>query len=284
MSVRQSCWVLSLHTAAFVHCVFLRHRASISSAALCEENTRCCMWSLILATRCHGNTNQNSSVHKWGRQGERERVGNRMDGVTTQRSCQSKTVTQFIQAAPNELQGEQAMNATECDLCKQRWQGKKTSSEESEEVTVKTEQPATCCMICQGEKKVTKLKRGSFGKSSKTDEPAVWLQPPPEERTEISRLHGQDRLPHRVKTRANRYLISPWGHASHTHLSPKFNPWAPPPTHTKWEMGQTSFLQSGLLFMKDKDITLKKTHVCKWKTFQRQLQHMRLGQKWLCIL
>lgn len=161
--------------------------------------------------------------------------------------------------------------------------GKKTSSEESEEVTVKTEQPATCCMICQGEKKVTKLKRGSFGKSSKTDEPAVWLQPPPEERTEISRLHGQDRLPHRVKTRANRYLISPWGHASHTHLSPKFNPWAPPPTHTKWEMGQTSFLQSGLLFMKDKDIT-KKTHVCKWKTFQRQLQHMRLGQKWFCIL
>lgn len=139
--------------------------------------------------------------------------------------------------------------------------GKKTSSEESEEVTVKTEQPATCCMICQGEKKVTKLKRGSFGKSSKTDEPAVWLQPPPEERTEISRLHGQDRLPHRVKTRANRYLISPWGHASHTHLSPKFNPWAPPPTHTKWEMGQTSFLQSGLLLMKDKDITKKNTCV-----------------------
>lgn len=90
-----------------------------------------------------------------------------MDGVTTQRSCQSKTVTQFIQAAPNELQGEQAMNATECDLCKQRWQGKKTSSEESEEVTVKTEQPATCCMICQGEKKVTKLKGEALEKAAK---------------------------------------------------------------------------------------------------------------------
>lgn len=45
--------------------------------------------------------------------------------------------------------------------------GKKTSSEESEEVTVKTEQPATCCMICQGEKKVTKLKGEALEKAAK---------------------------------------------------------------------------------------------------------------------
>ena len=132
MSVRQSCWVLSLHTAAFVHCVFLRHRASISSAALCEENTRCCMWSLILATRCHGNTNQNSSVHKWGRQGERASglgigwMGSRHRGaVNVRRWLSSSRLLPACAWAPNELQGEQAMKARKGDRERERGRGKK---------------------------------------------------------------------------------------------------------------------------------------------------------------
>lgn len=54
---------------------------NLLSAALCEENTRCCMWSLILATRCHGNTNQTAACTS-GAGGKREREGREWeDGV-----------------------------------------------------------------------------------------------------------------------------------------------------------------------------------------------------------
>ena len=86
---------------------------------------------------------------------------------------------------------------------------KQTSSEESEEVTEKTEQPATCCMIRQGEKKVTKLKREALEKVAEQMNLLCDYNFHQRKRTAISRLHGQDRLLHRVKTRANRYLISP---------------------------------------------------------------------------
>lgn len=76
MSVRQSCRVLSgsPHSCFHILCV-LRHRTSITSAALCEENTRCCVWSLILATRCHGNTSQTAACTGGGRQEVREQGG-----------------------------------------------------------------------------------------------------------------------------------------------------------------------------------------------------------------
>lgn len=100
MSVKQSCRVLSVspHGCFRALCV-LRHCTSISSAALCEENTRCCMWSLVLAAWCHGNTNQTAACTSVAQAGsEREQGGNEWIGGSTQASCQSKTVIQFFQA------------------------------------------------------------------------------------------------------------------------------------------------------------------------------------------
>lgn len=51
----------------------LRHRTSIPSAALWEENTRCCVWSLAPAALCHGNADQTACTR--GVQAGRERAG-----------------------------------------------------------------------------------------------------------------------------------------------------------------------------------------------------------------
>lgn len=119
MSVRQSCRVLSDSPHSCVHILrVLRHCTSISSAALCEENTRCWVWSLILATRCHGNTNQTAACTGGGRQEVREQGGMNGQG-STQARCQSNrrmwrnsSRLGDVRTCSKVLQGERAMTAT----------------------------------------------------------------------------------------------------------------------------------------------------------------------------
>lgn len=150
ISVRQSCRVLSVspHGCFRIPCV-LRHCPSISSAALCEENTRCCMWSLTLATRCHGNTNQTAACTsgagmKWESRVGKNGWGQHKQAVNLGRWLNSSILLEMCERALKLLQGERAMDATECNLCKQRW---KEKTPPPEEVTEKKEQPATSNLL-----------------------------------------------------------------------------------------------------------------------------------------
>lgn len=65
-------------------------------AALCEENTRCCMWSLFLAARCHGNTNQTAA---WTSGVSKKRESGAEMNARGQPNCQSSRMDgDFTQA------------------------------------------------------------------------------------------------------------------------------------------------------------------------------------------
>lgn len=162
MSVRQSCRVLSdsPHSCVHIPCV-LPHCTSISSATLCEENTRCWVWSLILATRCHGNTNQTAACTGGGRQEVREQGGMNGQG-STQARCQSNRRmwrNSFrlgdARTCSKVLQGATRWASNDCNLSKWKWQEKVTCRLwecKSYEATEKKGWPATCCTICQEKK------------------------------------------------------------------------------------------------------------------------------------
>lgn len=119
MGVRQSCRVLSASPHGCCHrAPVLRHRPSILSAALCEENTRCCVWSLEVAARCHGNTDQTAAPTRGGRREGRE-GRERMTGWGQHRQAVNLRLSDSVYPGPEEseecpgaLQGPQGDWAT----------------------------------------------------------------------------------------------------------------------------------------------------------------------------
>lgn len=97
-SVTQSWRILSASPCGYSHIApALRQRLSILSAALCEENTRCRMWSLGLAAQRHGNADQTAAPTRGDGRGRQRAERGRLHGVSRGNlSIYSKTVTHFI--------------------------------------------------------------------------------------------------------------------------------------------------------------------------------------------